>query len=131
MTSINPNLINTGYVSTTNNNNVNTQPTNTTETVTTGVPVETKDVSEKDTFAYMSGAAAYNKANVTFSTQALVNKYNSPEAIARISAMMGDFEEGVVAGLAKFEEEIGAMFQGLSEGDKMALAAEYFASQTP
>ena len=131
MTSINPNLINTGYVSTTHNNNVNTQQSNTNENVTTDNLVETKDVSEKDTFAYMSGAATYNMANVTFSTQALVNKYNSPEAIARISAMMGDFEAGVVAGLAKFEEEIGAMFQGLSAEDQMALAAEYFASQTP
>ena len=67
--------------------------------------------------------------NVSFSTQALINKYNSPEAIARIGAMMNDFEDGVVAGLAKFEEEIGAMFQGLPEQDQMALAAELFASE--
>ena len=58
-------------------------------------------------------------------------KYNSPEAIARISAMMGDFEAGVVAGLAKFEEEMGAApaFKGLSEADKLALGAELYSSE--
>ena len=126
----NINSINTGYVSSTNNNNVNTKQQDTKEAATLNTKVETKDVSAKDTLGYMANAAAYNMTNVELSPQALVNKYNSPEAIERISAMMGDFEAGVVAGLAKFEEEIGAMFQGLSEQDQMALAAEYFASET-
>ena len=79
----------------------------------------------------MSANALYNQASVKLSPQALVNKYNSPEAIARIEAMMGDFEDGVVAGLAKFEEEMGQApaYKGLSDADKMALGAQWYASE--
>ena len=130
MTSIN---FNTGTVSTTTTS-VNSQPANTQENKNTEVApaqVETTNVSEKDTFAYMAGTAAYNMANVKLSPQAMVNKYNSPEAIARIEAMMGDFVEGAVSGLAKFEEEFGdaSFWAGLSEADRLALGAELYASE--
>ena len=56
---------------------------------------------------------------------------NNPAVEARIGAMMAEFEEGAIAGLARLEEEMGAVpaFQNLSEADKLALGAELFTSQ--
>ena len=90
--------------------------------------VQQKAVSADAVLDFMANSAVVS--NVKLSPAALVNKYNSPEAIARIGAMMADFEEGVVAGLEKFEEEMGAVpaFKNLSEADKMALGAEFFTS---
>lgn len=124
--------INRGIVN--SNAQINTKAANTEENKVeenVAAKPETKNVSEKDTFAYMSANALYNQASVKLSPQALVNKYNSPEAIARIEAMMGDFEDGVVAGLAKFEEEMGQApaYKGLSDADKMALGAQWYASE--
>jgi len=92
--------------------------------------VDNKNVSDKEVFNYMANTAAINKANIKLSPAALVNKYNSPEAIERISNLMGEFEEGVIAGLARFEEEMGAApaYQNLSEADKLALSAGLLAS---
>lgn len=89
--------------------------------------IEAKNLSETEVFAYMNSNANIAKANVKMSVNALINKYNSPEAIKRIEEMMGAFESGVVAGLSKFEQELGAVpaYQNLSDGDKLALAAEY------
>lgn len=89
--------------------------------------VETKNLSDADVFAFMNGSANIGKASVKMSVNALINKYNSPAAIKRIEEMMGAFESGVVDGLAKFEQELGAVpaYQKLSDGDKLALAAEY------
>ena len=95
-----------------------------TPTPTSAAPSQPQ-ISPDAVLTYMAGTAQINLPK-TYD----VNKYVNPESAARIAAMMGDFEAGVVAGLAKFEEEIGAMFQGLSEQDQMALAAEYFASET-
>ena len=90
--------------------------------------VQQKAVSADAVLNFMANSAVVS--NVKLSPAALVNKYNSPEAIARIGAMMAEFEEGVVAGLEKFEEEMGAVpaFKNLSEADKMALGAEFFTS---
>ena len=92
--------------------------------------VERTPVDEKEVFNYMANNGVANMASVKMSPAALVSKYNSPEAVARISAMMGEFEAGVVAGLAKFEEELGAApaYQNLSEQDKMSLGAQYYTS---
>ena len=94
--------------------------------------VERTPVDEKEVFNYMANNGVANMANVKMSPAALVSKYNSPEAVARISALMGEFEAGVVAGLAKFEEELGAApaYKNLSESDKMALGAQYYTSNT-
>ncbi len=100
------------------------------ETTEVAPKVENKNVSEKDVFSYMANSAVVNKANIKPSLSALVNKYNSPEAIERINALMGEFEEGVIAGLARFEEEMGAApaYRNLSEADKLALSAGLLAS---
>ncbi len=102
------------------------------ETPTASAQTESKNVSSEEVFGYLANTALVNKANIKKSPTAIVNKYNSPEAIARITAMMGEFEAGVVAGLAKFEEEMGAApaYKNLSEADKLALSAGLLASDT-
>ena len=100
------------------------------ETTEVAPNIDSKNVSDKEIFNYMANTAAVNKSSIRQSPLALVNKYNSPEAIERINALMGEFEEGVVAGLARFEEEMGAapVYQNLSEADKLALSAGLLAS---
>jgi len=90
--------------------------------------VQQKAVSADAVLDFMANSAVVS--NVKLSPAALVNKYNSPEAVARIGAMMEEFEAGVVAGLEKFEEEMGATsaYKNLSEADKLALGAEFFTS---
>lgn len=127
------NSIGFGQISITNNG---TQPAQTSgkevENQTPAVAPATTSVDANTVLDYLNNSAILAKVNVKSSPNAMVTKYNSPEAVARIGAMMGDFEAGVIAGLAKFEEEMGAVpaYQNLSEADKMALSAELLASDT-
>lgn len=127
------NSIGFGQISITN---PGTQPTQTSgteaENQTPAAAPSTSNVDANTVLDYLNNSAILAMVNVKSSPTAMVNKYNSPEAIARIGEMMGDFEAGVIAGLAKFEEEMGAVpaYQNLSDADKMALSAELLASDT-
>ena len=95
------------------------------------VKPETKQLSEKEIFAFMDNYANLAKTNINMtssnSIDKIVAKYNSPEAIARIGEMMNSFEGKVVEGLQIFNNEFGAIpeYQNLSDSDKLALAAKY------
>jgi len=90
-----------------------------------------KDIDEKEIFNFMNNTGNIAKVNVKQSVQALINRYNSPEAIKRIEAMMEEFEDGVVQGLAKFEAELGgtAQYRSLSETNKLNLAAKLYSEE--
>ena len=121
----NINSISSGYV------NATPQTSTETKNVPANPTVETKDVAANDVLNYMANQGVLAQANIVLSPNAMVNKYNSPEAQARIAEMMKSFEDGVIAGLGKFAEEIGAApaYENLSDADKFALAAGLFASE--
>lgn len=128
----NINSISSGYVNATPQHSETTPQTSTeTKNVPANPTVETKDVAANDVLNYMANQGVLAQANIVLSPNAMVNKYNSPEAQARIAEMMKSFEDGVIAGLGKFAEEIGAApaYENLSDADKFALAAGLFASE--
>ena len=128
----NINSISSSYVNATPQHSETTPQTSTeTKNVPANPTVETKDVAANDVLNYMANQGVLAQANIVLSPNAMVNKYNSPEAQARIAEMMKSFEDGVIAGLGKFAEEIGAApaYENLSDADKFALAAGLFASE--
>ena len=114
--------------------NVNTQSiTNNEQQKAKAQSEETKQEQEVQKQPEQKSVSADEVLNFLANTAIVTNikRTNTAGTEARIASLMEEFEAGVVAGLAKFEEEMGAVpaFQKLSEADKMALAAELFISE--
>ena len=92
---------------------------------------QTAQYEQKDAQSVLNSLDLLGKQNLVNVTQTIdPTKYLSPERIADIEASMNTFELGVEEQAELLNSEFGhlAPFAGMSESDKMAMAAQSWAA---